>query len=126
MTDMQAALQEFAKTSQLLGQSASALARRADDTADVGTLELRATAQDLRSSAEFLHARWSGCRPARGTGGAARHATRSGETRAEMNRFLLHRLSLRQALILLLVSTLTACVSFVPGGDAPAQVWSTS
>ena len=52
--EMRTALQAFAKTSQSLEREIAALSRRADDTADLGVLELRATAQELRASAESL------------------------------------------------------------------------
>jgi hypothetical protein len=54
LKEMQTVLQEFAKTSRSIERDAAKLALRADDTADVGMLELRATAQELRSSAELL------------------------------------------------------------------------
>lgn len=54
LKEMQAVLQEFAKTSRSIERDASKLASRADDTADVGMLELRATSQELRASAELM------------------------------------------------------------------------
>lgn len=54
LREMQTAVQAFASTSRALERDAAALARRADDTADLGMLELRATAQEMRVSAELL------------------------------------------------------------------------
>lgn len=54
LKEMQTVLQEVAKASRSIEHEASTLSRRADDTADVGMLELRATAQELRASAELM------------------------------------------------------------------------
>jgi len=54
LTQIQAAARDVADATQRLEKDSSALARRANDVADAGSHELRATAQQLRVSMELL------------------------------------------------------------------------
>ncbi len=54
LKEMGGVLAELAKATRTLERDAGALVRRADDAADVGVLELRATAQELRTGVDQL------------------------------------------------------------------------
>ncbi len=54
LRDAQGTLQEFSRLAKTLETEAGALSRRVGASADIGVLEVRATAQELRAAAEML------------------------------------------------------------------------